>query len=152
MTQSGSTDGTVKAQKTGSQEASLPQQPVNVPNGTLHAPVTGGTGTVIRGATPIIGGVNPATGVATPILGGTQILNIVNGGSIRLPVNVPLSLGSAGNGSNSVGGNIVQIRNGLGQFSGSSFTLGRGNELVLHAVDSLRFLVLGKEIKAIQGR
>ena len=36
--------------------------------------------------------------------------------------------------------------------TGLSFTLGRGNELVLHAVDSLRFLVLGKEIKSIQGR
>ena len=34
---------------------------------------------------------------------------------------------------------------------GISFTLGRGNELVVHAVDSLRFLVIGKEIKAIQG-
>ena len=35
--------------------------------------------------------------------------------------------------------------------TGLSFTLGRGNELVLHAVDSLRFLVIGKQIKAIQG-
>ena len=34
---------------------------------------------------------------------------------------------------------------------GLTFTLGRGNELVLHAVDCLRFLVLGKEIKSIQG-
>ena len=35
--------------------------------------------------------------------------------------------------------------------TGLTFTLGRGNELILHAIDSLRFLVLGKEIKAIQG-
>ena len=34
---------------------------------------------------------------------------------------------------------------------GVTFTLGRGNEIVLHAIDSLRFLVLGKEIKSIQG-
>ena len=36
--------------------------------------------------------------------------------------------------------------------TGLTFSLGRGNELMLHAVDSLRFLVLGKEIKAIQGK
>ena len=34
---------------------------------------------------------------------------------------------------------------------GLTFTLGRGNELVLHAVDSLRFLVVGKDVKSIQG-
>ena len=33
---------------------------------------------------------------------------------------------------------------------GLTFTLGRGNELVLHAVDSLRFLVVGRHIEAIQ--
>ena len=33
---------------------------------------------------------------------------------------------------------------------GLSFTIGRGNELVRHAVDSLRFLVVGKSVKDIQ--
>ena len=35
---------------------------------------------------------------------------------------------------------------------GLTFTLGRGNELVLHAVDSLRFLVVGRHIEAIQSK
>ena len=30
---------------------------------------------------------------------------------------------------------------------GITFTLGRGNEIVLHCVDSLRFLVINKDIK-----
>ena len=30
---------------------------------------------------------------------------------------------------------------------GISFTLGRGNEIVMHCVDSLRFLVIGADIK-----
>ena len=30
---------------------------------------------------------------------------------------------------------------------GITFTLGRGNEIVLHCVDSLRFLVMNKDIK-----
>ena len=34
---------------------------------------------------------------------------------------------------------------------GMSFTLGRGNELVKHAVDSLRFLVIGRFVEDIQG-
>ena len=33
---------------------------------------------------------------------------------------------------------------------GITFTLGRGNEIVLHCVDSLRFLVINKDIKEIQ--
>ncbi len=34
---------------------------------------------------------------------------------------------------------------------GLSFTVGRGNELVRHAVDSLRFLVVGRFVEDIQG-
>ena len=30
---------------------------------------------------------------------------------------------------------------------GISFTIGRGNEIVMHCVDSLRFLVMGADIK-----
>lgn len=32
---------------------------------------------------------------------------------------------------------------------GISFTIGRGNEIVMHCVDSLRFLVIGKSIKVL---
>ena len=46
---------------------------------------------------------------------------------------------------------LVPSLNELPVGCGLTFTLGRGNELVVHAVDSLRFLVVGKEIKAIQG-
>ena len=34
---------------------------------------------------------------------------------------------------------------------GLSFTLGRGNELVMHAVDSLRFLAVDRFVIDIQG-
>jgi hypothetical protein len=34
---------------------------------------------------------------------------------------------------------------------GLSFTIGRGNEIVMHAVDSLRFLVVDRFICDIQG-
>ena len=34
---------------------------------------------------------------------------------------------------------------------GLSFTLGRGNELVMHAVDSLRFLAIDRFVVDIQG-
>lgn len=34
---------------------------------------------------------------------------------------------------------------------GLAFTIGRGNELLKHAVDSLRFLVIGKNVREIQG-
>ena len=33
---------------------------------------------------------------------------------------------------------------------GLTFTLGRGNEVVLQAVDSLRFLVIGRQVEGIQ--
>ena len=32
---------------------------------------------------------------------------------------------------------------------GLAFTLGRGNEVICHCVDSLRFLVLGKQLKVM---
>lgn len=35
---------------------------------------------------------------------------------------------------------------------GLAFTIGRGNELLKHAVDSLRFLVIDKEIRNIQSK
>jgi L-fuconate dehydratase len=34
---------------------------------------------------------------------------------------------------------------------GQTYTIGRGNELVVHAVDSLRFLVVNSNIQEIQG-
>ena len=35
---------------------------------------------------------------------------------------------------------------------GLTFTIGRGNEVVLKAVDSLRFLAMDRDIKMIQGK
>ena len=46
---------------------------------------------------------------------------------------------------------MISVQAGELTGCGLSFTLGRGNELVMHAVDSLRFLAIDRFVVDIQG-